>query len=100
MCDYSSMDVLRLHPKDIVVAYFNIDEIDIETVQEMHKALTGIMPDGVSVVTMPDCTQVLAYDKDQYAKEILNNMYIGLGRDKYIEVLRNELDRIDGDDLK
>ena len=98
--EYSKMDILRLQPGDVVVAYFNIDEIDIETAQQMHKALIGIIPDKVSVITMPDCAQVLAYDKDQYAKEMLNDMYIGLGRDKYIEVLRDELDRIDGDDLK
>lgn len=97
---YSEMSILRPKPGDIVVAYFNWNDISATEAADMHKSLVEIMPDQVSVITIPDTTQLIAYGPDQFATEMFYLMDEKLGREKFIKVLQDELDRIDGDDLK
>ena len=98
--EYSEMSILHLQPGDIVVAYFNWNEIDVEQAANMHKALTQIIPEKVSAITMPDNTYLVAYDKTDFIKEMFFNMDQVLGRKEFIDALKTELCRIDGDDLK
>ena len=98
--EYSEINILRPQPGDIVVAYFNLGEIDVEQAVEMHKALTQVMPDQVSVVTMPDASMLLDYDEEHYIEEMLFQMRTNLKHDTYVEALRAELAKIDGDDCK
>ena len=97
---YSEIDILRLQPKDIVVAYFNWHEIDVEAATEMHKSLVKVMPDNVTVLTMPDDSYLAAYGPEEGVTEILRYIDQNVDRKVYIEALRAELNRIDGDDLK
>ena len=98
--EYSEMDILRPQPGDVVVAYFNFDEIDVEQAVEMHKALTQVIPEQVSVVTMPDACILLDYDEEHYIEEMFFQMRTNLKHDTYVEALRAELAKIDGDDCK
>ena len=97
---YSETSILRPKPGDIVVAYFNWNDISVIEAADMHRSLVEIMPDQVSVVTIPDATQLIAYSPEQFAIEMFYLMDEHLGREKFIKVLQDELDRINGDDLK
>ena len=97
---YSEMSVLRPQPGDIVAAYFNWNEIDIEQAAEMHRCLTQIMPDKVSVITIPDASSLVVYGLKQFTTEMFYLIEHQIGRKEYIKALRDELDRVDGDDLK
>ncbi len=97
---YSEMSILRPKPGDIVAAYFNWNDISVTEAADIHRSLVEIMPDQVSVITIPDTTQLIVYSPDQFATEMLYLMDEKLGREKFIEVLQNELDRINGNDLK
>jgi len=98
--DYSNISILHPQPGDIVVAYLNFNEINIEQAADMHRCLTEVMPDEVSVVTVPDAASLIAYNSKQFTTEMFNAIERCIGREEYIKVLKNELDRIDGDDLK
>lgn len=97
--EYSNMDILRLQKDDVLVAYFDWNEIDIEQAVEMHNALTQVLPKGVSVVTMPDIVSLLGYDKETFTTEMLFQIEKVLGKETYIEALKNELARINNEDL-
>ena len=96
----SEIDILRCQPGDIIVAYFNWHEFSVTTAKDMHNSLKEIAPKDVTVVTIPDDTYLVDYSQDQYIQEMLGLIDQNVDRNKYIQALRAELSRIDGDDLK
>ena len=97
--EYSNMDILRLQKDDVLVAYFDWDEIDVEQAVEMHRALAQVLPKEVSVVTMPDIVSLLGYDKETFTTEMLFQIEKVLGKEAYIEALKKELMRINNENL-
>ncbi len=97
---YSEMSILRPKPGDIIAAYFNFNEIDAETAQQIHQTLVKILPEDVSVITLPDESYLIDYNEQDFIREIFDSMDHILGRQKFIEALYDEINRLDGDGLK
>ncbi len=97
---YSEMSILRPKPGDIIAAYFNFNEIDAETAQQIHQTLVKILPEDVSVITLPDESYLIDYNEQDFIREIFDSMDNILGRQKFIEALYDEINRLDGDGLK
>ena len=97
---YDSIEYIRPLIGDIIVAYYNMEELEHDIVRDMHEFLTKVFPKN-NVVSLPDVYTIQACDKPEFARIVFSILeHIFNGHREYIDLLRNELDRIDGDDLK
>lgn len=97
---YSSIDILRPQPGDIVVGHFPPWEYDIDTMQQVHSSFSSILPDEVSLISIFDDMDFECLSRSEYIRHMFDDMDLKLGRQEFIRALRDELFRLDGDDLK
>lgn len=100
MCDegilsaYKGTDLdfayIRPQPGDIVVCYYNYQEIDVESMRDIHEFLVKTF-DGNKLISLPDATYLIDYDKPVFAQEISGLLKEVFGEEEYRKFLEAEL---------
>lgn len=88
MSKIDHIDFVRPHAGDVVIFYFNLDEMDVEEAKRCHDELqTNVFPNN-TVIGLPDITQLIGCNKEDFLKaimDILREMFPGKDVLPYIE---------------
>ena len=88
MSKIDHIDLIRPHTGDVVVFYFNLDEMDLEEIKQCHKELHDNVFPNNTVIGLPDATQLIGCNKEDFLKaimDILREMFPGKDVLPYIE---------------
>ena len=98
---YVDISTMNPNPGDYIIAYYERYDMDVMEMSRMHTTLCNAFPNNTVIsIPMPDM-YLEDMTKNEAAAMLLKLLQdVAYNQRDYIEILRDELDRVDGDDLR